>query len=94
MDLNTLIESIEMYEGVIIDHGLYNIREMDEEVISFASSLGFELANDLNIQSESDEAIGLMAEDAIYFIQRRLPEGWWVGHVGEVGGFGIWRVED
>lgn len=79
------------FEGPLIEHGLYNVRELDEQVILFAQSLGFD--GIMDVESD-DEEVSFIADDAIAYLQSFVPRGFWVGHDGDAGAFGVWRVED
>lgn len=98
-DLNDFKNDITSYmefEGLfLLEHGSRNADKIAEDIISIAKDYGFEPDELPDEESEDySEMIGYIMDEAIEYLSSAVPDGYWIGNDGEVGGFGVWKCED
>lgn len=78
----------------IQDNGIRNPDEIARGIISFAMEYGFD-APDQDFESDDySEELTFIMDEAIEYLSRCVPDGYWIGNDGYAGGFGIWACED
>ena len=77
----------------IQDNGIRNPDEIARGIISFAMEYGFD-APDQDFESDDySEELTFIMDEAIEYLSRGVPDGYWIGNDGYAGGFGIWTCE-
>ena len=87
---------------MIFDHSNRSPDEIAEDIVDLAREYGFYAFDEPTFQDkmpdENDEdyseMLGCIMNEAIEYLSMNLPDGYWIGNDGEIGGFGIWRCED